>query len=90
MLVAILYPIFESSIISKYYIMTSILEIATVLKMGKMNNAFVVLLDCLLAWGVWGWGGVNGLGQLHSLKTGSSHHVKMKGTSYGIIFTKVD
>ena len=77
MLVAILYPIFESSIISKYYNMTSILGIATVLKMGKMNNAFVVLLVCLLAWGGWGLGGgVNGLGQLHSLKTGSSHHVK--------------
>ena len=79
MLVAILYPIFESSIISKYYIMTSILGIATVLKIGKMNNAFVVLLVCLLAWGLGvGGGGFNGLGLLHSLKTGSSHHVQMK------------
>ena len=49
MLVAILYPIFESSIISKFYIMTSILEIATVLKMGKMNTVFVrvFMLFCL-------------------------------------------
>ena len=54
--------------------------------MGKMNNAFMrfVLSFC------WGGGRFNGLGQLHSLSTGSSYHVQMKWTSYGIIFTKVD
>ena len=45
---------------------------------------FVVLLLCFFALGGGGnglgEGGVNGLGQLHvhSLKTGSSHHVQME------------
>ena len=56
---------------------------------------FACLFSCVAGGGGGGGGGregggVNGLGQLYSLRTGPSHHVQMKFTSYGIIFTKVD
>ena len=39
---------------------------------------FARLFSCV------GGGGVNGLGQLHSLRTGSSHHVQMNVLLPGI------
>ena len=63
--------------------------------MGKMNSAFIFVLSfCLFVFLGGGGGGVGGSmgrgNQLHSLRKVSSHHVQMKWTSYGIIFTKVD